>query len=95
MACLNRDLKFRAESVQNLVFSIALTVTGLSLALVAHRHRDVGVFAVALQPLAAQIVGNVMIYRRHPFPLPLRISLADGGHDAELRLEGDRGAICQ
>jgi O-antigen/teichoic acid export membrane protein len=70
MACLNRDLKFRAESVQNLIFALALTATGLSLALVAHWHRNVGVFAVALQPLAAQIVGNAVIYRRHPFPLP-------------------------
>jgi O-antigen/teichoic acid export membrane protein len=45
-------------------------VTGLSLALIAHWHREMGVFAVALQPLAAQIVGNVVIYRRHPLQPP-------------------------
>jgi PST family polysaccharide transporter len=70
MACLNRDLKFKAESVQNIIFSLAVTVTGVGLALVAHWHRAVGVFALALQPLTAQIVGNAVIYHRHPFRWP-------------------------
>ncbi len=70
MACLNRDLKFKAESFQNITFAAALTVTGLSMALIAHRHREVGVFALALQPLVAQILGNLVIFHRHPFHWP-------------------------
>jgi len=74
MACLNRDLKFKAESFQNITFSAALTVTGLSMALFAHRHRQAGVFALALQPLVAQIMGNAVIYHRHPFHWPRAFS---------------------
>ena len=78
MACLNRDLKFRAEALQNLIFAVVLAVTGLSLALVAHHHRPFGVFAVAGQPLVAQIMGNAVIYHRHPFrwPSAFRFSMA-------------------
>jgi len=76
MACLNRDLKFKAESAQNIIYSLAVTVTGVGLALVAHWHRAVGVFALALQPLAAQIVANAVIYHRHPFRWPSAFRLA-------------------
>jgi PST family polysaccharide transporter len=74
MACLNRDLKFKAESFQNITFAAALTVTGLSMALIARRHREVGVFALALQPLVAQILGNLVIFHRHPFRWPKAFS---------------------
>jgi O-antigen/teichoic acid export membrane protein len=70
MACLNRDLKFRAESFQNIIFAAAQAVTGLSIALAAHWHPRIGVFALALQPLVAQILGNAVIYHRHPFAWP-------------------------
>ncbi len=75
MACLNRDLKFKAESFQNIIFAVALTITGLSMALIAQRHREVGVFALALQPLVAQIMGNAVIYHRHPFHWPRAFSV--------------------
>jgi PST family polysaccharide transporter len=76
MSCLNRDLRFRAESFQNLIFAAALATTGLSLALVARRHRSFGVFAVALQPFVAQFIGNVVIYHRHPFHWPRAFQFA-------------------
>jgi lipopolysaccharide exporter len=76
MACLNRDLKFRDESRQNIIFSAALTVTGLSMAMLAHRHRELGVFALAVQPLVAQILGNLVIFHRHPFHWPRAFSAA-------------------
>jgi O-antigen/teichoic acid export membrane protein len=75
MACLNRDLRFKSESLQNAVFAVALAVTGLSMALIAHRHRAVGVFAVALQPLVAQFMGNAVIYHRHRFHWPRAFSI--------------------
>jgi O-antigen/teichoic acid export membrane protein len=65
MACLNRDLRFRAEARQNLIFAVALAVTGLSFAFARF-----GIFALAVQPLAAQVISNAMIYRRHPFKWP-------------------------
>ncbi|HEX4053933.1 MAG TPA: oligosaccharide flippase family protein [Tepidisphaeraceae bacterium] len=75
MACLNRDLKFRDESRQNIIFAAALAVTGLSMALWAHHHRQWGVFALALQPLVAQIMGNLVIFHRHPFRWPRAFSI--------------------
>jgi len=76
MSCLNRDLRFRAEAFQNLIFATALSATGISLALVAHHHRPFGVFAVALQPLVAQSIGNAVIYHRHPFRWPRAFQFA-------------------
>ena len=76
MACLNRDLRFRAESFQNAIFSAAQAATGLSIALAAHWHPKIGVFALAVQPLVAQILGNAVIYHRHPFAWPRAFQFA-------------------
>jgi PST family polysaccharide transporter len=76
MACLNRDLKFRDESLQNIIFAAAAACTGVSTALAAHRHPRMGVFALALQLLVAQIVGNAVIYHRHPFRWPRAFRMA-------------------
>jgi O-antigen/teichoic acid export membrane protein len=58
MTVLNRAMRFRAESFQNVVFSLAQAVTGIGLAWAGW-----GVFALALQPMGAQLFANVAMLR--------------------------------
>jgi len=73
LTILNRALRFRAESFQNIIFAIAQSATGIGLALSGW-----GVFALALQPLAAQAVANAAMSRHHRlrWPRQFRLTLA-------------------
>jgi PST family polysaccharide transporter len=65
LANLNRHRRFGAESFQNFIFSISQAATGILLAILG-----LGVYALALQGLAGQLVGNAMIQRRAPLEWP-------------------------
>ena len=65
MACLNRDLQFRQEAWQNLLFSMATITAGITIALLGG-----GVYALVLQPLVAQVVANLAIQRRYSLRWP-------------------------
>lgn len=69
MACLNRDLKFGAESRQNILFSLAQAGTGVCLAAL-----HFGVFSIAMQQLGAQVLASVALFRRHPRRFPRQFS---------------------
>jgi O-antigen/teichoic acid export membrane protein len=65
LTILNRAMRFRAESFQNIIFAIAQSMTGITLA-----WAGLGVFALALQPLAAQGVANITMRRHHRLRWP-------------------------
>jgi O-antigen/teichoic acid export membrane protein len=65
MACMNRDMKFKTEAVQNLIFSFTTMVTGVTLA-----YCGFGLYAVVLQPLSAQLLANIAIYPKRPLRMP-------------------------
>jgi O-antigen/teichoic acid export membrane protein len=70
LTILNRAMRFRAESFQNIIYAIALCLTGISLAWVG-----LGVFALALQPFAAQVIANITMHRHYKFRWPSHFQL--------------------
>jgi PST family polysaccharide transporter len=71
MACLNRDLRFRAEAWQNVLFMAVSLVTGIGMALMG-----MGVYALLAQPLASQMLSNVAMFRHHRLRVPRAVRWA-------------------
>jgi 1,2-diacylglycerol 3-alpha-glucosyltransferase len=71
LAGLNRQLKFRAESGQNLIFSLSTAMTGISFAALGW-----GAYAIALQTLVGQLAANIAISLRVPPRWPRQASWA-------------------
>lgn len=69
LAALNRQMKFRAESGQNLIFSLSTAMTGITFAALHW-----GAYAIALQTLAGQLVANIAISFRIPPHWPRQAS---------------------
>lgn len=70
-ALINRARKYGTETRLNLTFSLTAAGTGLAMAL-----SGMGVYALALQSLAAQIVMTFMLSRHVPLHLPRQVSVA-------------------
>jgi O-antigen/teichoic acid export membrane protein len=70
MAVLNRRLAFRAQARQNLIFSFVSAVTGIVMALM-----NFGIFAIACQGLAAQLVANLVLLKDAPLRWPRHFSM--------------------
>jgi len=71
LANLNRNLQFRSESRQNIIFSVSSAVAGIILALLGW-----GAFALAMQLLVAQILANIALSIRVPLRWPRQCSWA-------------------
>lgn len=66
---LSRDMKFGAESRQNIIFAVVQTASGILFAV-----SGFGMYALALQALTAQIFANFMISRAVKLSLPVHCS---------------------
>jgi O-antigen/teichoic acid export membrane protein len=71
LADLNQQLHFRAESKQNILYAAFQAAAGIGMA-----AAGLGIFALAMQGLAAQVVANAVISRRSRLRLPRSFSLA-------------------
>lgn len=69
LGVLNRRLAFRAEARQNVIASVATGTAGVAFAL-----SGLGVFALALQVLAGQLVANLSMLRTAPLAWPRHFS---------------------
>jgi O-antigen/teichoic acid export membrane protein len=69
LAGLNRQMKFSAESRQNMIFSFSTAATGISFAALGW-----GAYAIALQTLVGQLVANIAISFRVRPRLPTQAS---------------------
>jgi len=65
LASLNRNLKFSAESRQNLVLSVSTALAGIGFAVAGW-----GVYAIALQLFIGQIVANIVLQLKVPLKWP-------------------------
>ncbi|MGD0462319.1 MAG: oligosaccharide flippase family protein [Tepidisphaeraceae bacterium] len=65
LASLNRNLKFGAESRQNVVLSVSTALTGIGFAIAGW-----GVYAIALQILIGQVVANIVLQFKVPLKWP-------------------------
>jgi len=70
LAVLNRRMDFRAESKQNLWFSISTAGAGVALA-----FAGLGVYALALQLLVGQLIANFAVLRLSPLRWPRQFSM--------------------
>lgn len=71
LSVLNRRKEFGRESVQNIIFSVAQALTGIGLAVAG-----LGVYAIVLQLLAGQLIGNIVIWVRVPLKWPSKARFA-------------------
>lgn len=71
LAVLNRRLDFHAEARQNLISSLAVSLSGIGFAL-----SGLGVFALALQQLTGQLISNLAVLRSAPIAWPRHFSKA-------------------
>jgi O-antigen/teichoic acid export membrane protein len=71
LARLNRNLNFRAESRQNIIFALSTATTGIIFALLHY-----GAYALALQVLAGQVAANIAITFRVRLAWPRQVSFA-------------------
>ncbi len=65
LASLNRNLKFSAESRQNVVLSVSTGLAGIGFAIAGW-----GVYAIALQLFIGQIVANIVLQLKVPLKWP-------------------------
>ncbi|MGD0138317.1 MAG: oligosaccharide flippase family protein [Tepidisphaeraceae bacterium] len=65
LASLNRNLKFAAESRQNVVLSVSSALAGIGFAMAGW-----GVYAIALQLLIGQIAANIVLQFKVPLKWP-------------------------
>lgn len=71
LSVLNRRKEFGRESIQNIIFSVAQALTGIGLAVAGW-----GIYAIVLQLLAGQLIGNILIWFRVPLRWPRQASLS-------------------
>jgi PST family polysaccharide transporter len=65
LASLNRNLKFAAESRQNVVLSVSTALAGIGFAMAGW-----GVYAIALQLLIGQVAANIVLQFKVPLKWP-------------------------
>ena len=69
LALMSRRLAFASETRQQLLFATVQAASGI-----AYAYAGLGVFALALQPLTAQVIGNITVLRYQPLFWPRQFS---------------------